>query len=407
MNGYMLSGIVNGLSNGIQLGQQIRGALDQAQVRSVMADGIEATKKDRAADIEANSQVGSKANADNTMTMPTYDDARGNSYADADTQKAAAEKNAPSLDELYMKNVVPKVKEAYIAQGNMAAADKWDDWMQEKNTRLALGHLSKATIAGQMGDFKGAADNMVKTYNTPGYLEDGIHAEGYELIKDKDGNTTGMTLKMKNKASGEVFTQNINGTQDILNMGLAALDPRKAFEHRLAQDAAATANQYKVAFEGVKNQYGMVRDNNKAVVKAAADSALEDKKSGNAMERVVTGKELDGANKVKVAEIRAAAGELFKKGASPQEAHRMLVQGMNGKFVDYNGKPTMTPEEMSQRATEMVEATYGAGALSQPQGRPPANTLSAGLPGANPQAQATPVKGAVRYDTKTGQLLPY
>lgn len=415
MNGYMLEGIVNGLSDGIKLGTQIRGAMDSAEVRSVMADGLEGAKVSRAADIEANSQVGSKANAENTMTVPTYDDTRGNSYADADAQAKAAERNAPSVDELYLRDVVPKIKETYIAQGNIQAADAWDQWSQEKNTRTALKHLGQATVAARMGDFKGYADNMVKTYNSPDYLDDDIKVEGHDLIKDKDGNVTGISLKMKNLTSGETFVQKVEGQEDMVNLGLAALDPRKAFEHRMALQTANATAQAKVNLEGVKTQYGMIRDNNKAKVKFDADAALQDRKAGDAealqgkkdaaaKDRTVTGKNMDAANKQAELMLKQEAGLQYKKGASPEEAHRMLVQAMITKLVDYQGRPTLTPEQISARATELVEATYGKGALSGAK----ANPMSGGLPGAQPAAKpAAATKGAVRLDMKTGQVVPY
>jgi hypothetical protein len=417
----MAGGLIRGLSDGISLGNQMIAAYqqnkeynNQQDVKNVMAQGLADAKQTRSDDIAANSQVGSTANADNSMTMPTYNDTRGNSYANADEQKSAAEKSAPSLDELYLRNVAPKVKETYLAQGNVAAADQWDQWTQDKSTRTALGHLGKATLAGQMGDFKSYADNMVKTYNTPGYYEDGIHAEGYDLIKDKDGNTTGVSLNLKNKASGEQYVQKVNGTQDMLNMGIAALDPRKGFELHMAQQAAQLAAGAKANLETVKTNNGMIRDTNKIVVQTKARGQLEDQKAGNEMDRLTTGKQMDAANKKQELELRQTAGLLFKKGASPQEAHRMLMQGMSAKMVDFEGKPTMSPEELSQRATEMVEATYGKGALSG------GNPLAGGLPGTAPQQwppkqgwsaqpgqSAAPVQGVTRLDTKTGQLLPY
>jgi hypothetical protein len=408
MNGFQIGAAFNGLSQGLQLGTNIRKAMDESEVRNVMAEGLDTAKQARADDIAANTQVGSKANADDTMTVPTYDDTRGNSYADADAQKKGAEKNAPSMDELYMKNVVPKIKEAYIAQGNMAAADKWDEWTQDKNTRTALGHLSKATIAGRMGDFGAYADNMIKTYNTPGYYEDGIHAEGYDLIKDKDGNTTGVNLKLKNKETGQEFTQAVNGTDDMLNLGIAALDPRKGFELSMARQTARDASAAKIAEKGMDAQYGMLRDTNKEVVKAKAQSALQDQKAGDKEAEVRLTKQLEGENKQKELETRATAGLLYKKGASPQEAHRMLVQSMAGKFVDYAGKPTMSPGEMSAIATQMVEETYGKGALANPMANGLPGTQTTQAPGVAPAARpaAAPGKGVVRLDTKTGQVLP-
>jgi hypothetical protein len=404
MNGFQIGAAFNGLSQGIDLGNKIRGAMDQAEVRNVMAEGLDTAKQARTDDIAANSQVGSTANADNTMTVPTYNDTRGHSYADAEAQKKGAEKNAPSIDELYMRDVVPKVKEAYIAQGNMAAADKWDEWTQDKNTRTALGHLGKATIAGRMGDFDAYAENMIKTYNTPGYYDDGIHAEGFDLIKDKDGNTTGVNLKLKNKDNGQQFTQAINGTDDMLNMGIAALDPRKGFEVGMARQATRDASAAKIAEKVADNNFGMLRDTNKVAVKAAADAELENQKAGNTESNTRLTKQLEGENKQREIELKYTVGEQYKKGASPKEALRMAVQSMRTKYVDYSGKPTMTLAQMMEEGTKQIEAIYGQGSLSNP--------MANGLPGsqttqAPPRAPAAaPGKGVVRLDTKTGQVVP-
>lgn len=427
MNGYMIAGIANGLSNGIKLGTQIRGAMDQAQVRNVMSEGLEGAKQSHAADIEANSQVGSKANEADTMTMPTYDDTRGNSYANAEDQAKAAKKNAPLPEDFYLRDVVPKIKETYIAQGNMQGAEAWDQWAQEKSTQQGMKHWTNALRAGQMGDFKGYADHMVKAYNTPNYFDDGLHAEGYDLVKDKDGNTTGLTLKMKNKETGEVYAQTIHGQDDMVQAGIGLLDPANAFKTTLAQVQARQAAQAKADLEGAKSTNRMTeksyavqaehgskvalqtqKDNTameRAEVLATGKVQQQTQKDDSAMKRLERGKELEAANKKSELMLKHEAGVLFKKGASPQEAHRMLVQGMNAKYVDYQGRPTMTPAELSARATEMVEATYGKGALSGGQSNP----LSGGMTTTQAPAPAAPAKtnGAVRLDMKTGQVVPY
>lgn len=413
MNGYALSGIVQGLSNGLQLGQQIRGALDQAQVRNVMAEGLAGAKQASADDIEANSQVGSKANADNTMTVPTFDDTRGNSYANADEQKKAAVKNAPLPDDFYLRDVVPKIKETYIAQGNMAGAEQWDKWAQDKSTQNGMKHWAQALRAGQMGDFKAYADNMVKAYNTPGYYDDGLHAEGYDLVKDKDGNTTGLTLKMKNKDTGESFAQTIHGQDDMVQAGIGLLDPRNAFQTTMARVTAAEAAQAKAGLEQTKFQNNVARDDRKAVNQAAVASKIEDQRAGNAMDRLKTGKELDQQNagaavtaKVDMLKkagydegfIKEALPQIlgigqYKKPADPQEVRRMLFQA---RLSDFNFS-RKSPQEQAKQIEQDLQLINGGSAA-------PANPMTAGLPGA--QASAGQGKPMI-YDTKTGQMLPY
>lgn len=415
MNGYALNGIVTGLSNGLRLGQQIRSAMDQAQVRNVMSEGMEQAKQARVDDIEANSQVGSKANADNTMTIPTFEDARGNSYADADAQRKAAEKNAPLADDFYVRDIVPKIKETYIAQGNQAGADAWDKWAQDKNTQTGMKYWAQALRAGQMGDFKTYADTMVKAYNTPGYYDDGMQAEGYDLVKDNDGNTTGLTLKMKNTDTGETFAQTIHGQADMVQAGIGLLDPRNAFQTTMARVTAAEAAQAKAGLENTKFQNNLVRDDRKAVTKANIDSQLENQRAGNDMAQMREGKQLDAqnatsavANKVQMLKaagyddgfIKAALPQIlgvgqYKKPADPQEVRRMLHQARLNDF-NYTRK---NPQQQAAQIEQDMQLIAGD-EQAQPQ---QASPLSAGLPGGQAPSKSVPMV----FDTKTGKNVPY
>lgn len=417
-----MANTMNGLAQGIQIGNSLVDAYyrgqenkERAEVKNVMAEGLAGAKQSQADAIAANSQVGSKANADNTMTMPTFDDTNGNSYANAEDQAKAAKKNAPSIDDFYMRDVVPKIKETYLAQGNAEGADAWDKWSQEKTAQTGMKHWTQALRAAQMGDFKSYADNMVKAYNTPGYYDDGLHADGYDLVKDKDGNTTGLTLKMKNKDTGESFAQTIHGQDDMVQAGIGLLDPANAFKTTMAQVTARQAASAKANLEVAKTENGMIRDNNKAAVTAKANSALEDQKAGNKEGQIRLTKQLDSENsnsavtqKVKLLEsagydkefIKAALPQIlgvgqYKKPADPQEVRRMLHQARLNDF-NYSRK---SPQEQAKQIEQDLQLISGGGGGQS-------NPLTAGLPGA--QASATPAKGSpMIYDTKTGQMLPY
>lgn len=411
---------MNGLAQGIQAGNMLVDAYyrgqenkNAAEVKNVMAEGLASAKQSRADDVAANSQVGSTANAADTMTMPTYQDTRGNTYADADTQKKAAEKNAPSVDDFYMRDVVPKIKETYLAQGNAQGADQWDKWTQDKSAQTGMKHWTQALRSAQIGDFKAYADNMVKAYNTPGYYDDGLHAEGYDLVKDKDGNTTGLTLKMKNKDTGETFAQTIHGQDDMVQAGIGLLDPANAFKTTMAQATARQAAQAKAGLETVKTNNGMIRDNNKITNQAVAASQLEDQRAGNDLNKQQKGKELDAQNAnsavaSKVQMLKAAGydegfikGALpqilgigqFKKPADPQEVRRMLFQA---RLSDFNFS-RKSPKEQAAQIEQDLQLING--------GQQPANPLSGGLPGT--KASTSAPKTPMIYDTKTGQMVPY
>lgn len=416
MAGYSANGLIQGIQAGNMLvdayyrGQDNK---DRAEIKNVMAEGLDAAKTQRQQAVDSNVVVGSKASDDNTMTMPTFADAKGNSFASEDATRAAAEKKAPSVDDFYVKNVVPKIAETYLKQGNVEQADKWNSWAEQKNTREGMKHWTKALQAGQIGDFKSYADNMVKAYNAPGYYEDGLEADGYDLIKDKDGNTTGLTLNMRNKETGEKFAQSVNGQEDMVRMGIGLLDPANAFKTTQATVQAAQAAKAKANETQVKFQNDVFRDDRKGQIQAQR----QDLRDNNAMERLVTGKQLDAQNKTSEVEAKANAlrkagyddafikqnmpallglGD-YKKAAPPEEVRRMLHQEHLKDFT-YQRK---TPAEQAAVIDQDVQLINGGGSRA-------ANPLSGGLqqsgsPAAKPATGGTPMI----YDTQTGQMVPY
>lgn len=389
----------SGLLQGIQAGNMLVDAYyrgqenkDRSEIKNVMAEGLESAKAQRQGAIDANVKVGSEANADNTMTMPTFADAKGAKFGSEAEARGSAEKSAPSVDDFYVKNVVPKIAETYLKQGNMEQAEKWNSWAQEKNTKTGMKHWTKALQAGQMGDFKSYADNMVKAYNAPGYYDDGLEADGYDLVKDKEGNTTGMTLNLRNKSTGEKFSQTIRSQEDMVKMGIGLLDPANAFKTTQAAVAAQKASQAKSDEGNLKFQRDVYRDDRKG----ERQSALQSQRDESAIDRLTTGKQLDAVNKKQEIELKTAAGQLFKRGASPEEAKRMLVTTMAKQYVSAIGKPTKTAEEIGALADQYIQQIYG-----EKQGNPMSGGM---LPQEdNPQ----PAKGPLMfYDRNTGKMVP-
>lgn len=410
MNGYGILGLAKGISAGVQLGTQLRGVMDQNEVRSVMADGIDQAKAKRETAITDSIQVGDAPNADNTMTVPTYK-VGDQSYGDQGAARKAAEGKVGSMDDFYVRDVVPKIAETYMKQGNIQAAEQWNSWAEQKSTQTGMRHWTKALRAGQMGDFKAYADNMVKAYNTPGYYDDGLEADSYDLVKDKEGNTTGLTLNLKNKQTGEKFSQTIQGQEDMVRMGIGLLDPANAFKTTQAQVQAAQAQRAKAAEGDLKFKRDVYRDDRRGQRQAEAD----DRRANSAMDRLVTGKQIDAANKTAAVDAKANAlrkagysddfikqsmpallglGD-YKKAAPPEEVRRMLHQARLSDF-NYTRK---TPEEQAAIINQDLQLINGAG------GNPMAGGLAA--PGAKSQAAPAARGAPMIYDNQTGEMVPY
>jgi hypothetical protein len=390
MSGYGGSGLIQGIQAGNMLvdayyrGQENK---DRAEIKNVMAQGLDSAKAQRQSAIDSNVNVGAEANADNSMTLPTYQDAKGAKFGSEAEARGVAEKNAPSVDDFYVKNVVPKIAETYLKQGNIEQAEKWNSWAEQKNTKAGMKHWTKALQAGQMGDFKAYADNMVKAYNTPGYYDDGLEADGYDLVKDKEGNTTGMTLNLRNTSTGEKFAQTIKGQEDMVKMGIGLLDPANAFKTTQAAVTAAQNTRAKAAEGDLKFKRDVYRDDRKGERQAIN----QEQKDASAIDRLSLGKELDARNQKAAITLRAQAGDMYKKGASPEEVRRMLHQKRLGDF-SYS---RLKPEEQAKIIDQDVQTIVGGG-----------NALATGIP-AQAQQPAAATGVPMIFDRKTGEMIPY
>lgn len=428
-NNSVAGGLIRGLSDGISLGTQLIGAYekneaykDKQEIKNVMAEGLEQSKAERQAAIDSNTQIGSAPNLDNTMTMPTYQDASGKVYDSQESLSKAAEKAAPTVDDYYQKNVVPKIRDAYVKQGNQQAADAWDAWSQEKDTQRGMKHWGKALQAAQIGDFKSYADNMVDAYNAPGYYDDGLEAQGYDLVKDKDGNTTGLTLKMKNKETGEEYSQTIHGQDDMIRAGIGLLDPANAFKTSLTQQTAREAALAKAALEQSKFQNNIIRDNRKL----EGQGQLAELRGDIAMDNIIAGKKLDRANdKAKVGDkaqalrdagydekfitsvlpkLLGAGDGMYKKAASPQEQRRMLHQS---RMSDYSYSKMSAADQAKIIEQDMQLIRGDDDQQDQAPAPQPVRQPGNGMGGGLTQNAASQGRVPMVYDTQTGQMVPY
>lgn len=394
--GLGLAGFAQGLNSGIDAGTKIGGLINQGKIRQATKQGLEDAKAARQADIDKQVQVGAAPSADNSMTVPAYQ-VGDQTYADQGGAQKAAAKNVGDLDEYFQKVAAPKIYEEYL-QVDPEKAQVWKDWSENQQVKAGMKHWAQAARSAAMGDFDGFGKNMVKAYNAQGYYDDGVTAKSFATKKDKDGNVIGATLTFAGP-DGKEFSQDFDGSDDVIRAGLNMLSPQQTFEagykEQLAvKQAQIAANQAQAKFS---NQVAL-EDH-----KAANQQAMQDRKDASALDRLKTGKELDALNQREKIALQTAAQQAYKRATSPQEAKRMLITSMQGKFVDSFGQPTKTPEEMNTLADQLLEQIYPQGGQRAPAARP-GNPLSGGL---MPSAQAgvpPTSNGLLIWDNQKGGL---
>jgi hypothetical protein len=381
--GIGLGAFAQGLTQGMQLGNQIKTVRDQQKVRDTIKGGMDNAKAARASAIDNLVQVGSAANPSDTMTVPTYQ-VEGQAFNDAAGARKAAESRVGSVMDYFYQNEAPKIAELYMEQGDVEKAETWSKWINDKQVKKGFELGVKAYQAASIGDDEGAVKYMMKMYNAPGYFEDGRKATGYKPVKAEDGSVTGYAITVKDGQGNEQIL-NVNKGPEMIQAITPFVDPKSVYDQAMGEIRSAQQMRAQQAQDERKFRRDIYRDDRRA----ANQSNLQSQRDEASLNRTVTGKQMDAAARQAEIAMKAQAGELFRKNTHPDEAVKQIFLAAKKASVGYDGKPTRSDEELIAEARAAVQAIY-----QQPQ-----NPMSGGIGG---QAPA----GAMIYDTQTGQMVP-
>lgn len=405
--GIGLNAFAEGLNTGVNTGYKLRQVSDENKMRKVRQEGMAEAKGARQSAIDKMVQVGSAPSADGQSTMPTYN-VDGQSYGDQDSARKAAEGKVGSLDEFYTKVAAPKIYEQYL-EIDPEKAEAWKTWNDAKQVKAGQKLWADAVMKANMGDFEGFGKSLVKAYNTRGYFDDGTQVKDWKTLKDDKGNITGAQLTFKGP-DGKEYNQVINGMEDAYRVGAFMLSPENVFNTGWNEIQSAKKAQIEMAKEGYKQgnrlQVEGVRQQGRQAIQSQRDDA--------AMERTVTGKQMDAAGKTAAVDAKTAAlkkagysdtfinealpamlgiGE-YKKAAAPEEVRRMLHQARLSADYNYSRK---TPQEQASIIEQDMQLINGPAKQQR-------NPMSGGISGQGP---APAGRGPMILDTKTGQMVPY
>lgn len=336
---------------------------------------------------------------------------------------AAASKKAPSVMDFMSKTLVPRMQEAYMAQGDVEKADAWGKWAETRQSKQAMTEWAGAWRAASMGNIEKAADHVFNLYKT---YDDGITPLSKEAVKDKDGNVTGFNVRLKTDATGEERTQFIDKST-LTEMGLAALSPPQMFETQFKRqteaDKLALQARTELAKEGradareiaketradareiAKEQRGEVRDTRKA----ARDQgyALEKLSIEEQIRRAGATDKVKQETNAKVDFLRSSGysedfirealpGILgmgdYKKRTSPDEARRLAFSDRMKSDPTFVRKSSTEQQAILDQDMKLI-----LGGVN-PQSAP--NPAAGGLP-----EQGAKPKGVPVFDTKTGTII--
>jgi len=284
--GIGLGAFMGGLNDGITAGQRIRTVMDENKARDITKNASDAAKAKRQADIGMGVKevvVESDAGPDRAFEVD------GRQYSDQSAAMAESEKKVGSLQDYYFKEVMPQLQQHYMEIGQPDKSFAIGKAIEDEQFQKGAKSWAKATAAFMSGDEKGFAKHYVEAYNNRGYDDDGMTAKGMEPIKDKSGNTLGYKVTLVDR-DGNENVQEFTG-EDIGRQSLMYMAPGEVLKRNLAMyDAAQTAKAdiakedrkfaRDVQLEGMKQGYGIQRDNNKSNL-TRAEKAEELRMGGN------------------------------------------------------------------------------------------------------------------------------
>jgi hypothetical protein len=203
----------------------------------------------------ARDSLASNANADNNGQAPQV----------TDQQRA---QGAATFREYYQTQVVPRQIEALYRNGEIEAAEQLQTWFEDERSQGLQENYARAVHAASIGDERGFFDHLGKVYNS---FDDGYRfiADESDLYKN-DAGATMAKITLENTQTGERFTQEYEGGEELIQQVLTQMDPISIFEQLKGQaEAEAAAQAEQQAWE-----IGLVRKRIEAGVETGEDRSV-------------------------------------------------------------------------------------------------------------------------------------
>lgn len=136
------------------------------------------------------------------------------------------------FDQFWSQYALPKLKNTYLAQGNMEMAEKVQAWGDTEDTRAGAKLAMSALTKAQTGDAAGALADAMEAGKRKGYLAHGFEIMGQDTIVDPSGQLQGYRLNIKGP-DGKQITQDLPLAQ-VPKLIATYLNPEAAWQSQIA-----------------------------------------------------------------------------------------------------------------------------------------------------------------------------
>lgn len=367
--GMGLGAFAQGFGQGMVLGNQIKGAIDQRKISKVeKAARTEATAA-RENDISAAIQT--TQNADGSQSFKVGDQ----SFSDASAARASAAQQVGTVMDYYRTNTVPKLIQGYIDIGQPEKAAQLQNWMDSEESKGLTRDWARASRMALLGDSKAAMRGFGKLYERlqpgakyvgmedvtePVYEEMKLPKTGEVVRIEKGTRPVGVRLKLRS-ADGEDISHDFGGTEDLFRTAMMTLSPDKFVERAFTEVDRAEAARAAAAKDG--------REFRQKVAEKQLDAAITDQQNERQHQRTIAREDRQFAQTTQrdatqsgyrmsetAAEIqmRAALKLTENTDEKPEDVRKSLetiTKRLAETDLDFS---KLSPEEQTQRAVSVL-----------------------------------------------------
>ncbi|AYO76425.1 hypothetical protein [Sphingobium yanoikuyae] len=397
-----LGSFAQGLGQGMQMGSQIKGVIDQRKMRNLAKDGQAEANAAREGAI--NSAIETTSNADGTQSFKVGDQ----TFSDQGKAKNAAAQQVGSVMDFYRQTTVPKLIQGYLDIGDPDKAQQLQSWMETREAEGITRDWARGARLAMLGDTKGAMRKFGKLYEKlepgskyvgmeditePNFEERTLPGTGETIRIENGTRPAGVRLKLRN-ADGEEVSHDFTSSDDLYQTAMMTLSPDKfvgrAFselDKASAARAAAAKDDREFRQDVALKRMGAAIDDQRDARQHTRQMIRSDREFGQTtqrdatqqgydLEKIMTSKQLDAA--------LAPAMEAAKvKGDTPEDARKAisaiwktLSESDLGGKGGFNSKPV---DEQVKQATNIYsqQSTAARGVI---QGAAPDSNQGRGIP---------------------------
>jgi len=279
--GIGLGSFVQGMGQGMQLGNQIKGAIDDAKIRKIERAGSQeataAREKDILGAIRTNSDAqGQPSYSVGDQTVSSMEDAR-----------KLAEKQVGGVMDYYRTTTIPKLIQGYIDIGKPEQAERLQTWMDGQESNAITKDWASAARLAMIGDQNGAMKGFGKLYERlqpgakylgteditePTYEEHTLPKTGEKIRVETGSRPVGVRLKLRGPDGADV-SHDFTSSEDLFNTAMFTLSPDKFALRALDEVQAARIARAAAA----KEDWQFGRDLQKERFKAVLDDQRDER----------------------------------------------------------------------------------------------------------------------------------